>query len=189
MAGTARHPGIVAAVQAAADGLSLAGAYMAAACVVLLTMLVLVEIAVALLARLIPSMPSSIHIGWEYSGYLMGASFLLGAGMTLRAGQQIRVEMLMRAGGWRFAVEFESLSSGVGVLVTAFLAVALVRLTLRTYGFEEVSQDSLTPLWIPQAVLSLGAVILALQMAARFITSLSGQRVDRPELGASTAIE
>jgi TRAP-type C4-dicarboxylate transport system permease small subunit len=109
--------------------------------------------------------------------------------MTLRAGQQIRVELLLRAGGGRLARPLELASCVVGTLVTVFLAYALVGLTLRTYGFGEVSQDSFTPLWIPQAVLSVGAVILALQMIARTLASFLGAPVERPDLGATTAIE
>ena len=185
----ARETGIVAAMQTAADLLSVLGGYLAVARTVALTFLVLVEVVVAMLARVIPGMPASIHIGWEYSGYLMGASFLLGTGMTLRAGLQIRVEMLMRAGKDRFAQQFEAVSSLIGAGVSVFLAVSMVNLALRTWRFGEVSQDSLTPLWIPQAVLALGATILALQMVARVFTCFAGHSVNKPSLGASTAIE
>lgn len=187
--GTGRETGLSAALQRAADRLSVAGALLAAACIVALTFLVLAEILVAMLSKFIPSMPSSIHVGWEYSAYLMGASFLLGAGMTLRAGLQIRVEMLMRAGHGRYARALEGLSSALGSAVSLFMAYTLVEFTLRTYRFGEVSQDSLTPLWIPQAVLAFGAIILALQMIARTLTCIAGQPVDRPDLGAATAIE
>jgi TRAP-type mannitol/chloroaromatic compound transport system, small permease component len=186
-----RSPGarVAAAAQAAADRLAVAGAWLAAACVVALTGLVLTEIGVALLGRLVPGMPSSIHFGWEYSGYLMGASFLLGAGLTLRAGLQIRVEMLMRAGSARFARALETAASLIGAGVAIFLAMALVTLARRTWRFGEVSQDTFTPLWMPQAVLAFGAVLLALQLCARVLTCLAGQPANRPELGASTAIE
>jgi len=187
--GPASERGMVAALQRAADRLATLGAMIAAGCIVGLTVLVLAEVAVALLSRVIPAVPNSIHVGWEYSAYLMGASFLLGAGMTLRAGQQIRVEMLMRAGHGRYARGLEAASSAVGTIVTALLAYTFVLFALRTYSFGEVSQDSLTPLWIPQAVLALGAVILSLQMTARMLCSLAGRQVDKPELGAATAIE
>lgn len=187
--GTARENGLVAALQRAADRLSVAGAMLAAACIVALTFLVLAEIVVAIASKVIPDVPNSIHVGWEYSAYLMGASFLLGAGMTLRAGLQIRVEMLLRAGHGRYARVLEGISSALGSAVSLFMAYTLVAFTLRTYGFGEVSQDSLTPLWIPQAVLALGAIILAAQMVARTLTCLVGQTVDRPDLGAAAAIE
>jgi TRAP-type mannitol/chloroaromatic compound transport system permease small subunit len=181
----ARAAGPLAMLERVADGLSLVAAFLAAGCIVALTG----EIVVAFVARFVPSMPSGIGIAWEYSAYLMGGAFLLGSGMTLRAGQQIRVELLLRAGGGRFARFLEMASCVVGSLVTVFLAYTLVELTVRTYGYGEVSQDSFTPLWIPQAVLAVGAVVLALQMIARTVASFVGVPVDRPDLGAATAIE
>jgi TRAP-type mannitol/chloroaromatic compound transport system permease small subunit len=162
---------------------------LAAGCITALTGLILAEIAVAFVARFVPSMPAGIGIGWEYSAYLMGGAFLLGAGMTLRAGQQIRVELLLRAGGGRFARYLEMASCVVGSLITVFLASTLVELTWRTFGFGEVSQDSFTPLWIPQSVLAVGAIVLAVQMITRTLASFVGAPVDRPELGAATAID
>lgn len=179
----------VAAFQALADRLALIGAWFAAACVAALAGLVLTEILVALLARLIPTMPASIQVGWEYSGYLMGAAFLSGAALTLRAGQQIRVEVVLRAAGPRLARILETVASLVGALVSLFLARALVELAWRTWSFGEVSQDSLTPLWIPQAALAFGAVLLALQMVARLANALVGCPLHRPELGAGGGIE
>ena len=176
-------------LESIADGLSLLAGYLAALCVMILTGLILAEIIVALLARVIPSMPSGIGIAWEYRAYLMGGAFMLGAGMTLRAGQQIRVELLLRAWGGRFHALFDTMSSVAGTVITLYLASAMVSLTLRTYGHGEVSQDSLTPLWLPQAGLALGASLLALQMAVRMMANLLRQPAERPELGAATAIE
>lgn len=184
-----RKNGLFAMLEGIADGLSLMAGYLAALCVILLTGLILAEIAVAMLARIIPSMPSGIGIAWEYSAYLMGGAFMLGAGMTLRAGQQIRVELLLRAWGGRFHALFDTLSSVAGAAITIYLAVAMISLTIRTYGHGEVSQDSLTPLWVPQAGLALGACLLALQMVVRMLANLLRQPAERPELGAATAIE
>lgn len=172
-----------------ADGISLVAAFLAAACIVALTGLILTEIVVAFLARFIASVPSGIGIGWEYSAYLMGCSFMLGAGMTLRAGQQIRVELLLRAGNGRHARFYELASCLLGSAVTVFLAIAMTHLTIRLWTTGEVSQDSYTPLWIPQSALTAGAIILALQMVVRLLACIAGQRVERPELGAATAIE
>ncbi len=179
----------IAVLQSTADLLSLASAWLAAACIIALTGLVLAEILVAFLARFISALPSGIGIGWEYSAYLMGASFLLGAGMTLRAGLQLRVEILLRAGNRRYANVLELSSALIGSAVMLFLAINLARMTLRTFGYGEVSQDSFTPLWIPQAVLTLGAVVLTLQMLVRLLACLLGHPLERPEIGAATAIE
>ena len=181
--------GSTAVLESIADGLSLAAAFLAAGCIVALTGLILAEIAVAFLARFIPSLPSGIGVGWEYSAYLMGGAFMLGSGMTLRAGQQIRVELLLRAGDGRYARALEIASCVLGSAITVFLAYTLIVFNYRSFLSGEVSQDSFTPLWIPQAALSLGAVILALQMLVRTLVSVTSGKVDRPELGAATQIE
>ncbi|GLQ09896.1 C4-dicarboxylate ABC transporter permease [Devosia yakushimensis] len=181
--------GITATLESVADWLSLIAAFLAAACIVALTGLILAEIVVALLARFIPAVPSGIGIGWEYSAYLMGGAFLLGSGMTLRAGQQIRVELLLRARNGRYARYLEIASALLGSVITVFLAITLVQFTYRTFLSGEVSQDSFTPLWIPQVGLSIGATVLALQMIVRTIISLTSGQLDRPELGAATQIE
>jgi TRAP-type mannitol/chloroaromatic compound transport system permease small subunit len=186
---SARATGPLAMLERIADGLSLVGAFLAAGCIMALTGLILAEIAVAFVARFASSIPAGIGIAWEYSAYLMGGAFLLGSGMTLRAGQQIRVELLLRAGGGRFTRYLEMASCVVGSLITVLLAYTLVGLAWRTLSFGKVSQDSFTPLWIPQAALAVGAVILALQMITRTIGSFVGVPVDRPDLGAATAIE
>ncbi|CAN7211193.1 MULTISPECIES: TRAP transporter small permease subunit [unclassified Devosia] len=181
--------GFTATLESVADWTSLIAAFLAAACIVALTGLILAEIFAALAARFIPSLPSGIGIGWEYSAYLMGGAFLLGSGMTLRAGQQIRVELLLRAKNGRYARLMEILSALLGAAITVYLAVTLVQFTYRTFLSGEVSQDSFTPLWIPQVALSVGAVVLALQMVVRAILSLANSPLERPELGAATQIE
>ena len=172
-----------------ADGIALVAAFLAAACIVALTCLILAEISVAFLARFVPNMPAGIGIGWEYSAYLMGGAFMLGSGMTLRAGQQIRVELLLRAGGGRFARLCELASCVLGSATTVFLAITMSQLTLRMFASGEASQDSFTPLWIPQSALTVGAIILAIQMLLRTLASLTEARLERPELGAATQIE
>lgn len=181
--------GPIAAIQKAADISALVAAWMAGLCIVVLTLLVLTDTIMALISRLFTSFPMGTGVGWEYSTYLMGAAFLLGSGMTLRAGLQLRVELLLAAGGGRYARFLEASASLLGVVVTVPMALWLGQFTLRTYSYGEVSQESFTPLWIPQSVLTLGAAVLAFQMVARLLTCLSGQPVDRPELGAASAIE
>lgn len=181
--------GPVAALQRAADAAALLGAWLAGFCIVGLTLLVLIDTVMALISRYVPAFPSGTGIGWEYSAYLMGAAFLLGSGMTLRAGLQLRVELLLAMGQGRYARIFEIMATALGCLVTLPLALWLAQFAIRTWGYGEVSQDSFTPLWIPQSVLALGAAILAFQMVARLLTAISGGQIDKPSLGAASAIE
>lgn len=177
------------ALQRAADAVSLLGAWIAGACIALLTLLILLDITLAFLSRQFPSIPSSTGIGWEYSAYLMGAAFLFGSGLTLRTGLQLRVGLAMSSGKAWLTRTLELFSAALGSAVTVTLTVWLARFTYRTWTYGEVSQDSFTPLWIPQLVLTIGAAVLALQMVARLVTCIYGHPVNRPELGAASAIE
>lgn len=180
--------GLPAALQRAADVVSLIGAWIAGLCIVALTLLVLVDTALASLSRILPFLPNGTHIGWEYSAYFMGSAFLLGSGMTLRAGLQLRVELTMSSKRQWLTRMFETFSSFLGTVISTSLTIWLFNFTMRTYGYGEVS-DSFTPLWIPQAVLTLGAGVLAFQMIARLVTSLTGGTVNNLDLGAASAIE
>lgn len=182
--------GFAARLQHMADLVSLAGAWAAGLCMAALTLLVLVDTLLAFASRYISeSVPSGTGVGWEYSAYLMGAAFLLGAGLTLRSGLQLRVELLLAAGKGRFARAIELFAAALGSAVTVSLAIWLFRFTIRTHGYGEVSQDSFTPLWIPQLVLSIGMAVLAFQMVARLLTCLSGGELNKPSLGVASAIE
>lgn len=178
-----------AALQGAADRVSLAGAWLAGGCIAALTLLVLIDTILAFVSRYVPSVPSGTGVGWEYSAYLMGAAFVLGAGLTLRAGLQLRVELLISAGKGRMAWALELFAAALGSAVTVALTLWLARFTFRTYGYGEVSQDSFTPLWIPQSVLTIGMGVLAFQMVARLATCLTGGPLNKPELGVASAIE
>lgn len=178
-----------AALQRAADAVSLLGAWIAGACILLMTLLVLLDIMLAFLSRQFESIPSSTGIGWEYSAYLMGASFLLGAGLTLRAGLQLRVELAMSSKNTWVTRILELTSAAIGSTTTVSLTIWLGNFTYRTWTYGEVSQDSFTPLWIPQLVLTIGAGVLAFQMIARLVSCVCGHPVNRPELGAASAIE
>lgn len=181
--------GLPAALQRAADAVSLLGAWIAGLCIVGLTFLVLIDTALAGLSRHIPSLPNGTGIGWEYSAYLMGSAFLLGSGMTLRSGLQLRVELALSSGGSRLTRILETISATLGTVITVSLTIWLFKFTQRTWTYGEVSQDSFTPLWIPQMVLTIGAGVLAFQMIARLVTCLAGQPVNNPNLGAASPIK
>jgi TRAP-type C4-dicarboxylate transport system permease small subunit len=77
------------------DGLSRLDGWLGAACLVALTLLMLANITVRALSNVIPWLPADIPVAWEYSSYLMAATFTFGAAMTLRAGGHIRVSLVL----------------------------------------------------------------------------------------------
>ena len=181
--------GPIAAFQRFVDWLAMVGAYLAAASLIAMVLLVLAEISTGLLSRVIPSMPSGIRFAWEYSAYLMGSAFMFGGALTLRSGMQIRVELLLRAGQGRFERPLEIFSSLVGAAFLGMLAWSLAAFTLQSWNSSQVSGDTLTPLWIPQSALLLGTVIFALQAFARFLSCLARLPLDNEDFKVASASE
>ena len=180
---------MVAWFQRIVDALALAAAYVAAACLVAMVLLVLAEISVGLLSRVFKSVPSGIRFVWEYSAYLMGASFLFGGALTLRSGMQIRVELLLRASNGRFERPLEIFSSLIGALFLAILAWSLTNFAWQSWVSTQVSGDTLTPLWIPQGALALATLIFALQAFARLLSCLARLPLDNDSFKVASASE
>ena len=181
--------GPIAAFQRFVDWLAMAGAYLAAASLIAMVLLVLAEISTGLLSRVFTSMPSGIRFAWEYSAYLMGSAFMFGGALSLRSGMQLRVELLLRAGQGRFERPLEIFSSLVGAVFLGVLAWSLAAFTLQSWNSSQVSGDTLTPLWIPQSALLLGTVIFALQAFARFLSCLAGLPLDNDDFKVASASE
>ena len=167
------------------DKLGRFGGAVAALALAILTLIILAEIVTRLLSNYIEGMPAGVPMAWEYSSYLMGTAFMAGAAMTLRAGSHIRVNILLTnvpAAGRRL---LETLASTIGLGLTSFLAYSLVMFTWGSFVRGQTSISSDTPVWIPEAAITVGAILLALQMLARLLQSLWGLAVEDPTLRTS----
>ena len=158
----------------AIDRLGRLDGWIGAACLITLTLLMLAEITVRALSNFISWVPADIPVAWEYSSYLMAACFTFGAAMTLRAGGHIRVTLVLGrlAPGPRRLMEIAA--SLVATLFVGFLAIAMVRFSWSAFERGQTSISSGTLLWIPEAVIAFGMVLLALQFLARFIQAVLG---------------
>lgn len=172
-------------ILAGIDTLGQAGGAIAAIALALLTTLILLEISVRLLSKFIPALPAGMPHAWEYSAYLMGIGFMAGTAMTLRAGAHIRVTVLTSQVPQHARRAFEIAASLVGLLLSAFLAYSLVIFTWLSYTREQTSIASDTPIWIPEAAITLGAILLAMQMLARLLCALWGLPTEEPSLKAT----
>lgn len=168
-------------LERASDRIALWSAYAAAGCLAALVLLVLGQVACGLLSKVIAGFPSDIPVGWEYGAYLMGTSFMLGGALTLRAGMQIRVELLLRAFDGRFLRPLNFLAAVLGAAFVVFLAWSLSAFAFDSFTSGQVSGESLTPLWIPQATLAFGTIIFALQCVMQVIACM----FDRPLINDS----
>lgn len=109
----------------------------------------------------------------EISGYLMAALVFFGFAHTVRSGGFIRVDALLkRASGWRRRA-LEVLLHLIALAFVCLLIFCLWRFVAETYRFEVTSIGLLRiPLYVPQVVLVLGALALALQTLASLLDRL-----------------
>lgn len=154
-------------------------------CLLMLTLLMLCEVATRFLSNFLSFFPPSISIAWEYSSYLMAASFTFGAAMTLRVGGHIRVVLLLKNVPMPLQRALEILSAAAGFAFMAFLTTAMAKFAFGAFVRGQVSTSSDTPLWFPQAVVTFGMLLLTLQFLARVIQSVLGLPLEDHRMKAS----
>ncbi|MFO1159577.1 MAG: TRAP transporter small permease [Reyranellaceae bacterium] len=156
------------------DMLSRLDGWLGAGCLVTLTGLMLAEVAVRALSDIFPWVPADIPIAWEYSSYLMAATFTFGAAMTLRAGGHIRVTLVLARVSPETRRWMETVLAALGVCFCGYLAWAMSYFTWRSFDSGQTSVSSGTLVWIPQAFVSFGIVLLTIQFLARFFQAAFG---------------
>jgi len=155
---------------AAIDRLVRWAAYLAAALLAALFALTFVEVVSRAL------FDASLGFALEFGSYLVAHVLLLGSGWALMSGGHIRVSLVLDRLSGRARATVELAGSLAGLLVAATLAAALVRYTAETAMLGTHSYfPTATPLWIPQALLAAGPVVLALAFLARVIRLLRGE--------------
>lgn len=160
-------------VTAVADRVAAVAAVISGAAVVAMTALVTVEV----LSRDLFS--RSTLVADEMSGYLLVALTFIGLAPTLRGGGFIRIDTYRArlSGGTRLALELtiHVLALGYAVLLDWYLW----RLALDAWRLGTTSiQVSRTPLWIPQACMALGGLLLVFDLLARLVVVLAGESAD-----------
>lgn len=155
------------------DGLSRALGWLAAASLALLALVILAEVAsIAVLG-------TSLTFTWEYGSFLMAFTFFLGLGHTLRTGGHVRVSLVSEYIGATAAHRLDIAATAFALLVAGYLTRALALLAWSSYRDAALTFTVTgTPLVVPQAVLAVGAGMLALQLFARLLRLLIGEPVE-----------
>jgi TRAP-type C4-dicarboxylate transport system permease small subunit len=167
---------------AAIDKLAKLDGWLGALCLVLLCLLMITGIVVRTLSTLVNWLPKDIPIAWEYSSYLMAVTFTFGAALTLRAGGHIRVRLFLTNASPGVARILEGISATAGFAFATFFSIAMTRFAYRAFVNDERSLASSTPLWIPQAFVAFGAILLALQLLARLGQLCLGEPVENKHI-------
>lgn len=150
------------------DKLYAGSGYLAGACIVLITIMILAQIVGRWFGVIIPSTE-------DFSGYLLAAASFLALAYTFRHGGHIRVTLLVH----RFPPALQKIMTIVVLLVftviVAYGAYHLSYLVYESWDFDELSQGYIpVPLWIPQLPMALGAIILLIALLDDLLAALRG---------------
>ena len=140
------------------------GACIAAASCALLSLILLVEVVGA--SVLAWSQPWAV----EFASYLCAFVLLSGSGYALRHGAHIRVAVVLAHLPSGLARALDVLCTLCALYISGLLTVGLIELTWRSHVRKTVSYFVMqTPMWIPQAMVALGAFMLSLALLARLM--------------------
>lgn len=164
------------------DALYLGGGWLAALFILAIASVVLLQVA----ANLIDAIAAAVTgeaIGLvipsyaDFAGFFLAASSFLALAYTLRAGAHIRVNLLIRHLSERRRRWLELWCVVTGAGVSAFFALYALRLTLESFEFGDLSPGMVAvPLWIPQSVMTMGLVILAIAFVDELVMVMRGHR-------------
>ena len=185
----AAAPGWLRPILDGIDQLSRLDGWLGAACLTTLTSLMIAEVVLRALSNVISWVPADIPVAWEYSSYLMAATFTFGAAMTLRAGGHIRVTLVLAHVSPMVRRRIEVVLAVLGTLFCGFLAWSMAYFTWRSFESEQTSVSSGTLLWIPQALVSFGVLLLAIQFVARFFQAAFGLPLEDLSMRAGEVAE
>ncbi len=152
------------------DGIYSGAAALAALCMVLLLLAVLLSIASRQLHFQTPGIDA-------YAGYLMAGAGFLALAHTLKRGEHIRVTLVLNLlrGRWKKGAELWALSAAT--LLALLFAVYSCKLAWQSHVFNDISTgNDATPLWLPQIAMALGTVVLAIAFVDELVLELLGRR-------------
>lgn len=165
----------------ALDRLYRASLLAAAGSLVAILLIVLVQVAFNLLDRVL-QLAGATPIGLlvpsyaEICGYLLAAASFLALGGSFRAAAHIRVTLFLNRMPSRLRVLADGLSLALAFAACCYFAFFLGRLTWQSMRFGDLSPGLLPiPIWIPQTVMTLGLVVLAIALADELWAALRGR--------------
>ncbi|MGR4068336.1 TRAP transporter small permease [Billgrantia sp. C5P2] len=154
------------------------GAWGAAACMVTICALVALQVTFRLVDALLV-LVGMRRLGFgitglsEVASYLLVGATFLGLAYTFVHHAHIRVTLLISRLPSALRAWFEVFCLLVALAISLLLGYELVELARESLEFKDVSSGFLSiPLWIPQAVLIAGVVLLCLALAEALVITL-----------------
>lgn len=140
------------------DGLYLASGVLASLCLIAILSLIVIQMLARWTGEVFPGAP-------DYAGYAMAAASFLAFASALNRGSHIRVSIVLNAVGPKMKRAIDTWCFAVGTAIAWYFVFYAQRFVFWSWKFNDISQgQDKTPLWIPQSVMLLGAVILAIAL-------------------------
>ena len=136
--------------------------YLAAASMVAILVITMVQIA---------SRYAAINIRGlsDYAGYFMAASAFLAFPLALNRGSHVRIELVLGIMG-RFRHAGELVAFAASALVAAWFAFYSCKMVYVSWQYGDLSTGlDATPLWIPQCTMAVGAALFAVAILDQFL--------------------
>ena len=153
-------------IRRALDGLYGLSAVLAALCLIMILLLILVQMLARWTGEVFPGAP-------DYAGYAMAAASFLAFASALNKGSHIRVSLLLNAVGPKLRHWLNVWCFAVATAVGWYVAYFIWRMIGFAIKFNDVSQgQDATPLWIAQAPVLVGSIILAIALTDNLVTLL-----------------
>lgn len=157
----------------ALDAAYVIAAWLAAACMIGVLVMVVLGIAGRELGFFVPGTDA-------YAGYMMAAAGFLALGHALKRGDHIRVTLIVNRLAGEARRGFELVSLGIGVLLAVLFAWFSIRLVTQSIAFNDISTgNDATPLWVPQLTMAAGTVLFAIAMIDEWWLEFSRRRIAR----------
>ncbi len=143
----------------------------------LMTLLILTEILLWNTAK------TSTLIADEYSAYGLAIIIFLGAGYCLKERGHIRITLVLGFLPEKLAKIIAVAATALTTVFMGYICYYLIKMTLAAYRYGSTSGTlTETPLWIPQAIMCLGAVVFCLQLAATTVRTVWALHTDEDPL-------
>jgi len=163
------------------DGIYRASGALAATFLVAICIVVLLQVgcnAIDAVIKLAGGTPIGLVIPSyaEFAGFFLAASSFLALASSLRAGAHIRVLVVLdrMPAGLRRAMEYWSL--GVATATSGYFAWFTLSLVAESLEYNDLSPGIVpVPLWIPQAAMALGLVILTIAFVDDLVAVAGGR--------------
>ncbi|MCW5699935.1 MAG: TRAP transporter small permease [Rhodospirillales bacterium] len=109
----------------------------------------------------------------EFAGFFLASSSFLALAYSLRCGAHIRVSLLLQHLPLRSRYVAELWCCASACAFSGYFAWYVVLLVIDSYRFGDVSPGMVpVPLWLPQAAMGLGLVVLTVALLDTFLSTL-----------------